>query len=83
MPAVKIARLAVDSRYRGKGIGDQLVALSIAIVTDLIAPYIGCRFIITDAKQHAIGFYQKLGFTLLNTDLQQDAPAMFIDILAN
>lgn len=81
MPALKIARLAVDSRYRGQGIGDQLLALAIAIGTDLISPYIGCRFIITDAKKEAIRFYQKFGFTLLKTEQEQDAPAMFLDIL--
>jgi len=43
LPAIKIARLAVDTRYRGSGIGATLVAYSIALITDMIAENVGCR----------------------------------------
>jgi GNAT superfamily N-acetyltransferase len=83
LPAVKIARLAVDKRYRNKGIGDNLVILAIAIATDNISPVIGCRFITTDAKSEAVKFYEKAGFTLLDTAINraESAPIMFLDIL--
>jgi GNAT superfamily N-acetyltransferase len=86
LPAIKIARLAVDKRYRGQRIGDQLVALAIAIASDIVAPVIGCRFVITDAKSAAINFYSKVGFTMLETEINRalENPVMFIDLrLAN
>lgn len=83
LPAVKIARLAVDKSYRGQRIGDAFIALAIAIATDVIAPIIGCRFIVTDAKSEAVTFYSKVGFTLLDTVGNRSAktPVMFVDIL--
>lgn len=83
MPAIKIARLAVDCRYGGQGIGRALVDLALAISLDLIAPAVGCRFLITDAKQESVEFYQKCGFTALDESQfgQPDAhPIMFIDL---
>lgn len=84
LPAVKIARLAVDHRYRGQRIGDAFVALAIAIASDVIAPVIGCRFVVTDAKPEAVRFYGKAGFTLLDTEINRisDTPVMFVDILS-
>lgn len=81
-PAVKIARLAVDRRHRGKYLGIQLVQLAMAIVTERIMPHVGCRFIVLDAKQQSIKFYEARGFRLLDTEhnRQQKYPVMFIDI---
>lgn len=83
LPAIKIARLAVDSRYRSKGIGDNLVSLALVIANDLIAPNIGCRFVVADAKKDAVAFYKKVGFTILETEDNKnaDTPVMFVDIL--
>lgn len=61
LPAVKIARLAVDSRYRGLGIGSTLVDYALALICDRIAENVGCRFVVTDAKREAVDFYQKQG----------------------
>jgi len=84
LPAVKIARLAVDSRFQKHGLGAILVDLTIAIAIDEIAPMIGCRFVVTDAKQEALEFYKKQGFTLLDTEGNQNAsePVMFMDLKA-
>ena len=65
LPAVKIARLAVDVRYRSSGIGSTLVNYAIALIMDKIAENVGCRFVVTDAKSEAVSFYQKQGFILL------------------
>jgi ribosomal protein S18 acetylase RimI-like enzyme len=83
LPAIKLARLAVDSRYRGNHIGEALVDYCLAIVAENIAPHVGCRFLVTDAKQPAVEFYKKLGFTLLDTDDNRSVqtPVMFIDLL--
>jgi GNAT superfamily N-acetyltransferase len=79
LPAIKIARLAVDRRYHGHKIGSLLVDLTTAIAIDEIAPVIGCRFVVTDAKQDAVSFYHKQGFRLL--DDKATEPVMFMDLL--
>ncbi|MFZ2725786.1 MAG: GNAT family N-acetyltransferase [Methylococcaceae bacterium] len=83
LPAVKIARLAVDSRYRRKGIGETLVSLAVTIAIEIIAPQIGCRFLITDSKLQSITFYERNGFIFLNTACNRikDNPVMFMDLL--
>jgi ribosomal protein S18 acetylase RimI-like enzyme len=82
LPAVKIARLAVDSRFRGKGIGSALVDFAIALIRDRVADSVGCRFVVTDAKIEAVEFYDKQGFTTLNSykaDVS-DYHLMFLDL---
>jgi GNAT superfamily N-acetyltransferase len=83
LPAVKLARLAIDSRCRRSGIGGDLVNLALTIAADSIQPLVGCRFLITDAKKDAVSFYERHGFTLLNTqeNLSSETPVMFIDLL--
>lgn len=83
-PAVKIARLAVDTRLKKLGlkIGTKLVDLSIGISKDVISPSVGCRFIVVDAKQQSVGFYERCGFTALDTpeNKQRAEPVMFVDL---
>jgi len=83
LPAIKIARLAVDSRYRGKAIGENLMSHALSLAIEQIAPIVGCRFIIADAKQEAVAFYLKQGFTLLDSEdnKQREEPIMFFDLL--
>ncbi|QPT13730.1 GNAT family N-acetyltransferase [Serratia rubidaea] len=82
LPAVKIARLAVDSNNRRCGIGEMLFQHALLLSFDDIRPRIGCRFLITDAKRTAIDFYHKQGMVLLDTDENHtaDHPIMFIDL---
>lgn len=83
LPAVKLARLAVDSRFRRCRIGEALVDFSLAVVVENVAPHVGCRFLVTDAKQPAVAFYEEMGFTLLDTDdnRARENPVMFVDLL--
>ena len=84
LPAVKIARLAVDSRYRKNGIGVNLLEYAIAVIKDKVAENVGCRFVVTDAKTEAIGFYNNQGFTLLDTESNETIEhyLMFLDLTA-
>jgi GNAT superfamily N-acetyltransferase len=84
LPAVKIARLAVDSRYRSSGIGSTLIAYTIALIQDKIAENVGCRFIVTDAKSEAVNFYEKHGFVLLDSEGNQSTEhqLMFLDLVS-
>ncbi|MGL5430589.1 MAG: GNAT family N-acetyltransferase [Vibrio sp.] len=82
LPAVKIARLAVDSRYQYKGLGKTLIQLALDIAINDIYPTVGCRFVTTDAKPTAVDFYEKEGFTFLDSDenRERENPIMFIDL---
>lgn len=82
LPAVKIARLAVDARYREAGLGKQLVDIAIALATDQISSVVGCRFLVTDAKKPAVSFYERNGFTVLDTEENRGnaTPIMFLDL---
>jgi GNAT superfamily N-acetyltransferase len=81
-PAIKIARLAVDRRFRGLGIGEALVNLSLGIAQQFICPNVGCRFVMVDSKQQSVGFYGRRGFTMLDTQDNRDReePVMFVDL---
>jgi len=81
-PAVKIARLAVDARHRGNDLGRDLVAFCIALVTEEIMPRVGCRFITVDSNKPAIGFYEKMGFIMVDTPENRGhhTPVMFLDV---
>jgi GNAT superfamily N-acetyltransferase len=81
-PAVKIARLAVDQRVRGRGIGEALVNLCLGVANELVAPNVGCRFVVVDSKKEAVPFYDRLGFTMLDTpaNREREEPVMFVDL---
>lgn len=81
-PAVKIARLAVDRRYRGTGLGRKLVDFSLGLTRDIIASSVGCRFVVLDAKPQSIAFYEKNGFRLIDTKTNRARaePIMFLDL---
>ncbi|MBU3679609.1 MAG: GNAT family N-acetyltransferase [Candidatus Kapabacteria bacterium] len=91
-PAVKIGLLAVDSRHQGKGVARKLVAWSIALVLEEIAPKLGVRFMTVDAlvdpetSYDATGLYERLGFT--HVDMSDESPptdgfrTMYIDLRA-
>lgn len=82
-PAIKIARLAVARAHAGNGIGRLLVELALGIAADSISPYVGCRFVVVDSKRQSVGFYNNVGFTMLNTPSNEvrDEPVMFLDLL--
>ena len=81
-PAVKIARLAVDRRITGRGLGRALVKLALGRAKSIVCPTVGCRFVTVDAKKPAMPFYEHCGFTLLDTaaNRERDEPVMFVDL---
>jgi len=82
-PAVKIARLAVHVDYQRKyKLGCQLVEFALGLVKNWVCPRVGCRFVVVDAKKPSVPFYERLGFTMLDTDANRarEEPVMFIDM---
>lgn len=84
-PAAKIARLLIDNKIRKQGLGGMMLDWAINHIRLAIMPNIGCRFIMVDAKQESITFYEKRGFVFLNSSSNkaETYPVMFLDLIAN
>ena len=65
LPVLRLARLGVDTRAQGAGIGRALLrhVLTIAVAQ---RDSIGCIGVVTDAKPEAIKFYEQLGFAAVD-----------------
>jgi GNAT superfamily N-acetyltransferase len=63
-PVLRLARLAVDERAKGKGAGTFLLR-SVLVLAKHMADEIGCVGVLVDAKAEAVAFYTKLGFVPL------------------
>lgn len=64
VPVVLLARLAVDRRFQGRGVGQALLrhALDLSL---RVREQIGCRCLIVDAYPGAVPWYQQFGFTVI------------------
>ncbi|MGB9941328.1 GNAT family N-acetyltransferase [Methanosarcina sp.] len=62
-PGVKIARLAVDSKFERRGIGTYLLLAAIG-KTLSVCESIRCRCILVDSKNNSICFYENMGLNL-------------------
>lgn len=62
MPALGLARLAVDQSAQSKGIGGQLLRFVLALASRM-TDEVGCGAVVVDAKPGAVEFYAKYGFT--------------------
>lgn len=84
LPVLRLARLAVDERHQGSGIGSLLLRGIFAIALQM-AGDVGCVGVAVDAKPEAIDFYEKLGFIALQAtagelgDRPQPLP-MFLEL---
>lgn len=65
VPVLRLARLAVDLHFKGRGVGSLLLrgVLGLAIK---MADDVGCVGVLVDAKADAVAFYEKLGFLPLD-----------------
>lgn len=67
LPILRLSRLAVDQRDRGKGVGRLLLRTALGLALDL-RDRLGCTGIVVDAKPNALGFYEVLGFLRLDSE---------------
>ena len=78
-PGVKIARLAVDSKFERRGIGTYLLAAAIG-KTLSVCESIGCRYILVDSKKNSIDFYKKNGFKLVEKYKNREFIPMYLNL---
>jgi GNAT superfamily N-acetyltransferase len=62
LPILRLARLAVDERFQGHGIGRLLLRAILTLALEM-RDRLGCIGIVVDAKPDAVTFYSSLGFT--------------------
>jgi GNAT superfamily N-acetyltransferase len=84
MPVLRLARLAVDERAKGRGVGSLLLRSVLALAQRVTFDF-GCVGVVVDAKPEAVAFYEKLGFVSLDATAGQlgDRPQplpMFLEI---
>ncbi len=82
LPAVKLGRLGVHSRYQSNGLGTQIIDFVKMFFVDKNKT--GCRFITVDAYNNTktINFYQKNGFQFLTeSDQQDETRLMYFDLM--
>lgn len=64
LPALRLARLAVDETARERGVSKQLLRHVFALALEM-AQRFGCIGVVVDAKPSAIEYYARLGFVAL------------------
>ena len=64
LPVVRLARLGVDLRAQGLGVGTALVRHVLLLALGQ-REQVGCVGVVTDAKPGAVAFYEALGFEAL------------------
>ncbi len=64
LPVLRLARLAVDTRAQGVGIGSALLRHVLGLALEQ-RDRLGCVGVVTDAKPDAVAFYENLGFQAL------------------
>ena len=85
IPAILLARLAVDTSAQGSGLGSALL-LDALRISALVADRIGARILVVHAlHEAAAGFYLRHGFTRFESEplslylLMQDVRATLIE----
>ena len=61
LPMLRLARLGVDTRAQGSGVGRALLRHVLGLALDQ-RDHLGCVGVVTDAKPDAIAFYAPFGF---------------------
>jgi GNAT superfamily N-acetyltransferase len=79
LPLILLARLAVDTRFSGKGLGQALIAEALKI-TLRVADEVGCRCIVTDAYPDKTGWYARYGFVPIEETPTGGPQKMFLDV---
>jgi GNAT superfamily N-acetyltransferase len=79
LPLILLARLAVDRRFSGRGLGHALIAEALKI-TLRVADEVGCRCIVTDAYPEKASWYARYGFIPIEGAAVSGPQKMFLDV---
>jgi GNAT superfamily N-acetyltransferase len=84
LPVLRLARLAVDQRAQGRGVGLTLLKAVFMLAREMASEF-GCIGVVVDAKPQAAAFYKRYGFITLDAIYGQlgDRPEpipMFLEI---
>ena len=83
LPVLRLARLGVDQRAQGLGVGRALLRHVLSLALDQ-RDSLGCIGVVTDAKRDAVPFYMRYGFEPLEGvhegALHGDATPMFLPL---
>ena len=79
LPLILLARLAVDRRFAGRGLGHALISEALRISLR-VADEVGCRCIITDAYRDRVGWYARYGFVPIEGSAESGPQRMFLDM---
>ncbi len=82
LPILRLARLAVDESFQGRGLGRQLLRFVLGLALQMAGDF-GCIGVVVDAKPGAVSFYAQFGFAPLEVVEGQSpvppaATAMFL-----
>jgi predicted N-acetyltransferase YhbS len=79
LPLILLARLAVDRRFAGRGLGHALISEAFQISLRA-ADSVGCRCIITDAYRDRMSWYARYGFVPIEGAGESGPQRMFLDL---
>ena len=79
LPLILLARLAVDWRFAGRGLGHALISEAFRISLRA-ADTVGCRAIVTDAYRDRVGWYARYGFVPIEGASPAGPRKMFLDL---
>src|SRR5882724_3453335 len=79
LPLILLARLAVDRRFAGRGLGHALISEAFRISLS-VANEVGCRCIVTEAYPDRVGWYARYGFVPIEGAPRAGAQKVFLDL---
>lgn len=79
LPLILLARLAVDRRFTGRGLGHALISEALRITLRAAAD-VGCRCIVTDAYRDKSAWYGRYGFVPVEGAVERGPQRMFLDV---
>jgi GNAT superfamily N-acetyltransferase len=78
LPLILLARLAVDRRFAGRGLGHALIS-EVLRISVRVADEVGCR-VITDAYRDRVSWCSRYGFVPIKGAAATGPQRMFLDI---
>ncbi len=79
LPLILLARLAVDRRFAGRGLGHALISEALRIGVR-VADEVGCRCVLADAYRDRVSWYSRYGFVPIEGAAATGPQRMFLDM---